>query len=78
MILMSRKMYPFDTRLESMAAEDTVEYPYASGNHAWNGNKALLIHRPTDISTMETIRGIVYSPFAASRATDSLMLLIRR
>ena len=67
-----------DTRLDSIAAEETVEYPYASGSQAWNGNSALLMARPTVTSPMVMVRGIWYVPAAMMAATLSLMLDIRR
>ena len=51
-ILTKRKIYPFETKLDNIAAEDTVEYPYASGSQEWNGYKALLIASATLIKAI--------------------------
>jgi hypothetical protein len=70
-ILINKKMYAFETRLDKIAAEDAVEYPYASASQEWNGNSALLMAIPTLIRPIITVSGTVYSPFAAKTAMDS-------
>ena len=44
--------------LESIAEEDTVEYPYAPGSQVWKGHSALLIARPMLIRPIVRSSGI--------------------